>query len=356
MKQIAFPRQDEAYLDFVVSLKGAVDRHAYGSLQAHFQQHQTNAEAQAERPSPDEIAEQIAPLLPYKFNRAVARRAQEMMWSGVISAYQPYEAQMVEWVNTLHPDAGNTLSLDPTLELPSYLAQTEFHIQPGGYYGHGDMTAIQFEKGASLYFKKTTLAFRIQRALAERLPAGNYGRILDLGCSDGGNAIAFKQAYPTAQVEAIDLAAPQLKLAYQQAVEHGAAIHFSQQNALSLNFPANSFDAVVCYILFHEMPRSAVRQALAEARRVLRPGGIMYSGDVTPFRENDPYRSFISSWQVQHNGEPFWREILEQTHLPTLFEEAGFERVAEFGVAASKVSPKFPWVTLGYKPAYTQSH
>ncbi len=349
MRKVDFPRKNEAYFDFVVSLKAAVGQHSYGKLQGEYQK-QIAGEAEPKRRNPDEIREVVGGWLPYKFNRAVARKAQEMMWSGVIQAYQPYEQELIEWLNTMHPEAGSTLELDPDLELPDYFAKTEFHIQPGGYYAHGDMSGIQFEKGGNLYFRKTTSEFRVQRELAKKMPPGNYQRILDLGCTDGASSIGFKLTYPEAEVHGIDLSAPQLKLSYQQSIEYNAPCHFHQMNAEQLNFPDNHFEAVVCYILFHELPAEAIRKVLREAMRVLKPGGIMYSGDVTPFRENEEFRSFISASEVENNGEPYWREILERTYMPTLFEEAGYQRVQEFGVAASKVSPKFPWVTLGYKP------
>lgn len=349
MRKVDFPRRDEAYFDFVVSLKGAVAQHAYGPLKNSYLE-EVAGETPAPSHSPDEIRAMMGDRLSVKFNRAVSRKAQEMMWNGVAQAYQPYEQEMVEWLNAPHPEAASTLTLNPDLKLPDYFAKVEFHIQPGSYHADGDMSAIVFEKGGSLYFRKTTTNFRVQRELAKKLPPGNYERILDIGCSDGGSPIAFKLEHPQAQVYAVDLAEPQLKLAYQQSIENDAPVHFSQQDAENLNFPDNHFDAVTCFILFHEMPVSAIRSVLHEARRVLKPGGIMYSGDVTPFRENEPFRSFMSSWQVEDNGEPYWREVLEHTSMPALFEEAGFENVGEFGVAASKVSPKFPWVTLGYKP------
>jgi ubiquinone/menaquinone biosynthesis C-methylase UbiE len=138
-------------------------------------------------------------------------------------------------------------------------------------------------------------------------------------------------------------------MAYQNAVSHKVACHFSQQDVRFTNFPDNYFDLVTCFILFHEMPQSAARETLREAYRVLKPGGVMFSGDVTPFRESPPWRRFVSAWERDNNGEPFWREILEDTHMPGEFSTAGFVRVAEFGVGASVLSPKFPFVTMGYK-------
>ena len=347
MKKVELPRQHEAYFDFVVDLKNTVGKFQYGKLEESYKQ--KVGPTASERQSPEEIGAVMTNYLPYKFSTGLKRKAQEQMWQGVIEAYQPFEQELVESLNRTDPQAAATLTLDPTLRLPDYLANNEFHIQPGGYYGKGDMSAYIFEMGGNLYFRKTTENWRIQKALAAATPSGEYRRILDLGCTTGGNAISFKLQFPQAEVHGIDAAPGVLKLGYQYALDHQVAVHFSQQNVESTNFEDDSFDLVTCFILFHEMPIEAVRRTLREARRILKPGGLMYSGDVTPFRENEPWRSFISSWEVENNGEKHWREILEQTNMPAEFEAAGFREVREFGVKASRISPKFPWATLGYK-------
>ena len=352
MQSINLPRREEAMFDFVVSLKGAVGQHVYGKMAQQYREKASEYQAEHGKTptTPEEIGELFKDDLNYNFNRCTARKSQEMMWNSVIEAYQPYEAELVNELNRPRENPEGSISLNPSLKLPEYLAKNEFHIQPGGYYGKGDMSAIHFDAGGSLYFRKTTADFRVQKALAAAVPAGNYKRILDLGCSDGGSAIALKMQFPDAEVYAIDASGPQLKGAFKNTEDRGLAIHFSQQNVEQTDFPDGYFDLISSYILFHELPREAVRKTLREGLRLLRPGGLFICGDVTPFRENEPFRSFISSWEVKNNGEAFWREILEDTHLPTEYQNAGYANVREFGVAASKLSPKFPWATLGYKP------
>ncbi len=351
MPDIKLPRRDEAMFDFVVSLKGAIGKHTFGQMPAEYQKRAAEYRAEHGKPpqTPEEIGELLDDHIGFKFNRCATRKSQEMMWGSIVEAYRPYEAEVKARLNRERENPKGSLTLNPEHEIPGYLAKNEFHIMPGGYYGAGDMSAIYYDMGGSLYFRKTTTEYRIQRALAAAVPPGNYQRILDLGCSDGGNSLALKLQFPEAEVYAIDASAPLLKFAYQNAEDRNLAIHFSQQNAEQTNFPDGSFDLISCYILFHELPREAVREVLREGLRLLRPGGLFISGDVTPFRENEPFRSFVSSWEVGNNGETYWREILEQTYMPAEFEEAGFTSVREFGVAASKISPKFPWATLGYK-------
>jgi SAM-dependent methyltransferase len=90
-------------------------------------------------------------------------------------------------------------------------------------------------------------------------------RILDAGCGTGGNAL-FLRRY--GQVAGVDLA--------RDAIEFGAprlAGRLARGSVLELPFAAGSFDLVTSFeVLYHRaVPDEA--PALAEARRVLRPGG-----------------------------------------------------------------------------------
>ena len=93
--------------------------------------------------------------------------------------------------------------------------------------------------------------------------------------------MAIKQAFPAADVIGADVCAPALKLAHLRALEAGQAITWPQLAAEDLSaFPDASFDAVASHWLFHEMPPRAIRRALREARRVLRPGGVIVAYDM----------------------------------------------------------------------------
>lgn len=56
---------------------------------------------------------------------------------------------------------------------------------------------------------------------------------------------------------------------------------FVQCAAEALPYDDGSFDVVYSIYLFHEMPDSARHAALAEAARVLRPGGLLVATDST---------------------------------------------------------------------------
>lgn len=46
--------------------------------------------------------------------------------------------------------------------------------------------------------------------------------------------------------------------------------------------PSGSFDLVAASFVIHECPPSAIRALIAEARRLLRPGGVLMLADNNP--------------------------------------------------------------------------
>jgi ubiquinone/menaquinone biosynthesis C-methylase UbiE len=63
---------------------------------------------------------------------------------------------------------------------------------------------------------------------------------------------------------------------------------FVQANAESLPFPDDSFDAVTCIYLFHELPLEARENAAREMARVVKPGGIVSFSDSIQMGDRPP--------------------------------------------------------------------
>jgi ubiquinone/menaquinone biosynthesis C-methylase UbiE len=352
---LSINRKSDAYLDFVVGLKMLSNRVLTGKVQATYNKN-SKATFAPQEASPEIIAEVaglVEDLPEHQATRLINRKAQEMMWDGIESAYKDRYPALLAELNRPEPAPIGTLTLNPALPMPHYYAPHEFHIQPGSYYGD-DRSAIVYNMGQAVYGLRNSQKNKNMDALARACPPPptqdpKQVRILVMGCGFGTPVWSFCDIYPEAAIHGIDLAAAQLKLAHKKAEMMGKKVHFSQQNAECTNFESGSFDIILTNIMFHELDKPAIRTVTAEALRLLKPDGHFVNSDVMPYRELSPFMQFVTDWQVEHNGEPYWRSTLLETALPKVFEEVGFKEVREFGLNSNPANPKLPWLTIGKK-------
>src|SRR3954451_18605360 len=94
------------------------------------------------------------------------------------------------------------------------------------------------------------------------------GDVLELAGGTGRNF----EFYPAGvRVTGIELSPEMLAIAEERAKTAGAALELREGNAHALEFEDASFDTVVCTLSLCSIPDD--RAAVAEVRRVLRPGG-----------------------------------------------------------------------------------
>ncbi len=94
--------------------------------------------------------------------------------------------------------------------------------------------------------------------------------LLDVGCGSGSFAQAVSNSLPAATVTALDLKAPR-NLAML------TGLSFVAGSAEQLPFEANSFDALTSCLSLHHWNNK--QEGIAEAFRVLKPGGQLVLGD-----------------------------------------------------------------------------
>lgn len=115
---------------------------------------------------------------------------------------------------------------------------------------------------------------RVWRRIAVRSLLAHNGRdFLDIGCGTGDVAIAVLRKTPSARVTGIDVSGDMLALARTKTQAAGLAdrIVYQQADATTLPFADASFDGIIsAFCIRNIVDHSA---ALAEMRRVLRPGG-----------------------------------------------------------------------------------
>lgn len=90
--------------------------------------------------------------------------------------------------------------------------------------------------------------------------------ILEIGCGTGAFAARLQTEHPTATLVAIDQSARMVEITTKLGVDARVA------DAMDLPFDAASFDVVVAMWMLYHVPGLDI--ALAQIRRVLRPGGL----------------------------------------------------------------------------------
>lgn len=123
---------------------------------------------------------------------------------------------------------------------------------------------------------------RTQAILARHLPPPP-AVVLDVGGAAGAYAFPLaKQGYAVHLVDPVEL---HLEQARSCAKASGVTLaSITQGDARQLDFPENSADAVLLLgPLYHLIERSDRVQALLEARRVLRPRGVLFAASISRF-------------------------------------------------------------------------
>jgi SAM-dependent methyltransferase len=237
-----------------------------------------------------------------------------------------------------------TLRTNPQIEIPRYMSAVNIHCIPGGYHNEliedDVLPGAVYDPGVYLYSMGRMGAYNedmgatLLSFLRQNRPGFSPKRILDMGCSVGHSTIPYVDAFPKAEVHAIDLAGPFVRYGHARAESMGKVVHFSQQNAEKTDYPDAHFDLVVSHILLHETSHKALANIFRECHRILKPGGIMAHVETPTFKEMDPYDQFILDWDTYHNNEPFWGP-LKDIDLAALAAKSGFDRKKCF----AKVQP-----------------
>jgi ubiquinone/menaquinone biosynthesis C-methylase UbiE len=153
-------------------------------------------------------------------------------------------------------------------------------------------------------------------------------RILDLGCGTGAMALAIARASPSVQLIGVDGDPDVLERARAKALAEGVKLELYEALADRLPLPDANVQCVVSTLMFHHLTPSTKRAALAEAWRVLVPGGRLLICDVG--RASDPLmRAAFFAVQLL-DGFANTREHA-RGELPKIVLQAGFSEVTVFG-------------------------
>lgn len=276
--------------------------------------------------------------------------AQEMVWNSVIDSVNANQAQLEAAFTALADDERlGSLTLNAELDMPRYVAAVDVHLMPGNYDGRENANSLLpgavYDNGFNVFAfgamgkQLNDIGWSMANFLKHRFRDFTPERVLDVGCTIGHNTLPWKQTFPDAEVHGVDVAAACLRYAHARAESLGIEAHFHQQAGESLDFDDNSFDVVFSSMFLHELPLKSIRAFLAEAHRVLRPGGIMLHMELPPNSALTPFDAFYLDWDGYYNNEPFYKNFRDQDYQE-LCERAGFAPDAFF----EGVMPRFTYV------------
>jgi len=168
--------------------------------------------------------------------------------------------------------------------------------------------------------------------VARLVELGARGRMLDIGTGPGHIPLLVCERIPGCRVAGVDLARHMLAHAERRrlASPHAARIEYRLADAKGLDFPDALFDAVFSNTILHHIPDP--RPFLAEARRVLAPGGALLIRDL--FRPETPGHADELVALHAADADPYQRGLfraslgaaLTPEELRAAADEAGLEQ------------------------------
>lgn len=284
----------------------------------------------------------------YQLWGSMVYSSQDLLWETVGHSVDRQRTEFETLAQGLNSGSKlGSLALNSDLDIPSPIATTEIHRQPGGYFYESspeDLTApLQYFASIELYRKAKGLSAGVKTGepgmtrfiaagLKEKFPKLKPNRILDLGCAVGTETVGLKEAFPDAEIYGIDLSAPFLRFAHLWAESNHVAVHYKQADACETGYPDDYFDLIVSHILFHETWHDILPNIMTEAHRILAPKGVFFNADV-PYQPErlSMTKQVTNAWQVENNGEPFWDGFVN-TDVSASLCEGGFkpDNVFEF--------------------------
>jgi ubiquinone/menaquinone biosynthesis C-methylase UbiE len=176
-----------------------------------------------------------------------------------------------------------------------------------------------YDPVVALTMREQTFRGRLCAQVLDALEPG--ASVVDVGCGTGTVAIALAAAGAT--VIGVDGDPEALALA--RAKPGAAAVQWRKGSATALTLAGASADRVVMSLLLHHLVGAAKRAALAEALRVLRPGGRLHVAD---WGRPRGALQRVGAWALQRVDEPDGLRDHLEGRLPAVIAEAGLADVA----------------------------
>lgn len=307
-----------------------------------------------DEPPADGVAvhKSMRPRDAFRWYSSLRCTAQEMVWNSVIDSINQQAGSLETRAAALAEDTSRTdgtLELDDSVELPDYYKAVDVHLMPGNYEGAAEDAGVfpgsVYDNGFNVFAfgamgkEHNDIGWSMANFTKLRFPDLDPAVIVDVGCTIGHNTLPWKSVYPDAEVYGVDIAGACLRYAHARARSLGVAAHFRQASSDALPFDDASVDVVFSSMFLHELPAKHIARFLAEAHRVLKPGGVIINMELPPNAALSPFDAFYLDWDSYYNNEPFYKNFRDQDYRG-LLEAAGFATEAFF----EGVMPRYTYV------------
>jgi ubiquinone/menaquinone biosynthesis C-methylase UbiE len=222
-------------------------------------------------------------------------------------------------------------------DYPRYYLQN-FHYQSGGWLT--DESAALYDTQVEVLFGGVAQAMRRQGVVpvVEWLRAhgskdGSGFTLLDRATGTGAMLEAVAEAAPGLRLHGLELSPAYLEKAKARLAGRDVTWHPAKAEAIPL--PDASVDLVTATYLFHELPNKVRAEVLAEARRVLKPGGQFVLTDSAQLGDTPALDPVLKSFPAQFH-EPYYADWIA-CDAAAMLASAGFDGIETRKAYLSKV-------------------
>ena len=235
------------------------------------------------------------------------RSHQEMMWRRTRDTFLPIKDQLLKLMDLAAMSSNSNLTVDQEFKVPDY-ARKEIHLQPGGYT-EDPIGGVVYHYGTKVFYAGMNDNDEVHAEICETMEIPSDGiveSILDLGCSIGQATLLLEKRFPDARVIGLDVSLPLLKYANWRSMEVNSKTKYQQGLSEDTHFKSSSFDVVMAYILFHEIPVDVIKRTINETFRIIRPGGKFCIYEFPSASENMPAsQRWMIDYDSINNCEPY---------------------------------------------------
>jgi len=275
--------------------------------------------------------------------------------SGIYPKSQLFEAPWLEWAKKYPlvwldmPQTWERRKKNKTREIPSDVDEEEypnyylqnFHHQTDGYLSQH--SAEIYDLQVEILFNGTADSMR-RRILAplkrglKKFPSqtSKKVKVLDIATGTGRTLQQIQSALPEVELYGLDLSGSYLKQASKYlSSRNGDLVQLTKANAENMPYASNSFQALTCVFLFHELPRDARQNVLNECFRLLEPGGVLILADSIQIEDSPKFTPIMDNFhKIFH--EPFYRDyIIDDINFR--LESSGFTSISSESHFMTKV-------------------